>query len=79
MTQLTAFCPGIGLMLQPPMMAVKLSAGTDLERQALEAPVFRTGRLTKGELADALGFAGLNEIDGFLKARGVFELKRIRA
>lgn len=50
--------------------------GGDPARRALEALVaeeFRAGRLTKNELRDALGFEVLDEIDGFLKARGVYE------
>lgn len=34
---------------------------------------YRAGRLTKKELRQVLGFETLNEFDGFLKARGVFE------
>lgn len=34
---------------------------------------FRAGRMTKGELRRTLGFEVLNEVDGFLKAHGVFE------
>lgn len=61
----------------PDELAVRLIAGGgDLERRALEALVleeFRAGRLNKAELRQALGFAVLNEVDGFLKAHGVFE------
>jgi hypothetical protein len=61
----------------PDELAVRLAAdGSDLERRALEALVleeFRAGRLSKAELRQALGFAVLNEVDGFLKAHGVFE------
>jgi len=61
----------------PDEMAERLAAeGGDLERKALEALVleeFRAGRLTKAELRRALGFEVLNELDGFLKAHGVFE------
>ena len=61
----------------PDRMAARLTeAGGDLERRALEALAleeYRAGRITKDELGDALGFAVLNEIDGFLKAHGVFE------
>lgn len=38
---------------------------------ALKDPVveeLRAGRISKGELRDAFGFAVLNEVDGFLKA-----------
>ena len=50
--------------------------GPDLERQALEAlalETYRAGRMSKAELRDALGFAVLDEVDGFLKAHAVFE------
>lgn len=52
------------------------SEGGNLERHALEgllAEEFRAGRITKRELREALSFAVLNEVDGFLKKRGVFE------
>jgi len=61
----------------PDAMASRIAAeGGDPGRRALEALVleeFRAGRITKNELRDALGFAVLNEVDGFLKARGVYE------
>uniref|UniRef100_A0A8J4M6E1 Uncharacterized protein n=1 Tax=Acidicaldus sp. TaxID=1872105 RepID=A0A8J4M6E1_9PROT len=60
----------------PDEMAPRLAAGGDLERRALEAlllEALRAGRITKAELRQALGFAALNELDGFLKAHGVFE------
>jgi Uncharacterised protein family (UPF0175) len=61
----------------PDELAARLSAeGADLERRALEALVleeFRAGRLSKAELRRALGFAVLDEVDGFLKVHGVFE------
>jgi Uncharacterised protein family (UPF0175) len=50
--------------------------GGDLAREALEALVleaFRAGRITKAELRKALGFQVLDQVDGFLKAHGVFE------
>lgn len=52
------------------------AAGDDPGRRALEGLVveeFRAGRISKDELRDALGFAVLDEVDGFLKARGVHE------
>ena len=59
----------------PDELATQLAAqGGDLERRALEALVleeFRAGRLSTAELQQALGFALLNEADGFLKAHGV--------
>jgi hypothetical protein len=58
-------------------VAARIAAsGGDLERRALEALVleeFRAGRLSKPELRRALGFEVLDEVDGFLKAHGVFE------
>ncbi len=61
----------------PDELAARLTAeGGDLERRALEALVleeFRAGRLNKAELRQALGFTVLNEVDGFLKAHGVYE------
>ena len=61
----------------PDELASHLGAsGPDLERQALEALVvesFRAGRMTTEDLRKALGFEVLNEVDGFLKARGVYE------
>ena len=61
----------------PDTVASRIAAdGGDLARRALEALVleeFRAGRLTKDELRDALGFEVLDEVDGFLKARGVYE------
>jgi hypothetical protein len=61
----------------PDELAAQLAAqGGDLERRALEALVleeFRAGRLSKAELQRALSFKVLNEVDGFLRAHGVFE------
>ena len=61
----------------PDELAARLAAeGGDLERRALEALVleeFRAGRMSKAELRRTLGFEVLNEVDGFLKAHGVFE------
>ena len=61
----------------PDEIAARLGAtGPALERQALEAFVvesFRAGRMTTEDLRKALGFEVLNEVDGFLKARGVYE------
>jgi hypothetical protein len=61
----------------PDVVARRIAAaGGDPERHALEGLVveaFRAGRISKDELRDALGFAVLNEVDGFLKARGVYE------
>lgn len=61
----------------PDELAARLAAsGPDLERQALEALVlesFRAGRMTTGDLREALGFEVLDQVDAFLKARGVFD------
>ena len=61
----------------PDELAAQLtSEGGDLERQALEALVleaFRADRSSKAELRRALGCEVLNEVDGFLKAHGVYE------
>lgn len=61
----------------PDEVAARIAAGGgDLERRALEALVleeFRAGRLSRPELCRALGFEVLDEVDGFLKAHGVFE------
>lgn len=61
----------------PDEMAARLAAeGGDLSRQALEAlmlEALRAGRVTKGDLGRALGFEALDQLDGFLKAHGVFE------
>lgn len=61
----------------PDALATRLRAvNPDLERQALEALVlesFRAGRMTLAELRETLGFAVLDEVDGFLKAHGVYD------
>lgn len=61
----------------PDELAARLAAdGADLERRALEALVleaFRAGCITTAELRRTLGFEALNDLDGFLKAHGVFE------
>jgi hypothetical protein len=61
----------------PDEIATRLGATSpDLERDALEALVlekFRAGRMTAEDLRQTLGFEVLNEVDGFLKAHGVYE------
>jgi hypothetical protein len=61
----------------PDEIATRLGeSAPDLERQALEAFVlesFRAGRLTIDDLRRSLGFEVLNQVDGFLKAHGVYE------
>jgi len=65
------------LLTIPDQLASRLMAAKpDLERQALEAWMlenYRAGRLTIDELGEALGLETLNEVDGFLKAHGVWE------
>src|SRR5271166_3358328 len=61
----------------PDDLAARLSAdGADLPRRALEALAseeYRAGRLTKPDLRRLLGLETRAELDGFLKAHGVFE------
>jgi predicted HTH domain antitoxin len=61
----------------PDDIGQRLSAeGDDLSRRALEAfavEEYRAGRLTLAELRRLLGFATRYELDGFLKAREIFE------
>jgi len=60
----------------PDDLAERLGADGDVERQALEAlavEAYRAGRLTKPELRRMLGFATRGALDGFLKARAIFE------
>jgi hypothetical protein len=50
--------------------------GPALDRQALEAlaiQAYRAGTLTAHELREVLGIETRHELDGFLKARGVYE------
>ncbi len=51
-------------------------SGPDLDRQAAEALViqaYEAGTLTAYELRQTLGIETRYELDGFLKARGVYE------
>lgn len=60
----------------PDDFAATLGAGTDLGRRVLEALAldeFRAGRLTGAGLRRLLGFQTRYELDGFLKAHGVYE------
>ncbi len=61
----------------PDDIGQRLSAGgEDLSRRALEAfalEEYRAGRLTLPELGRLLGFETRPALDGFLKARGVYE------
>jgi Uncharacterised protein family (UPF0175) len=52
-----------------------IDAGGDLSRQALEAfalEELRAGRISEPELGELLGLGRL-QLDGFLKAHGVFD------
>jgi hypothetical protein len=61
----------------PDTLARQIEAeGGDPGRRALEALVleeYRAGRITKAELREALGIETRYDMDGFLKARGVYE------
>jgi Uncharacterised protein family (UPF0175) len=60
----------------PDEFAERLGGGRDVERQALEAlavEAYRAGRLSKPELRQLLGFGTRAALDGFLKARDIFE------
>ena len=61
----------------PDDLAQRLAAaGGDLSRRALEALAieeYKLGRLTHPELRRLLGFNTHYELDGFLKAHGIFE------
>jgi hypothetical protein len=60
----------------PDDLAARLGEAGDVSRRALEAfaaDEYRAGRLSHPELRSLLGFATHAELDGFLKARGVFE------
>jgi len=51
-------------------------AGADLSRRALEGLAleeFKSGRITTPELRRLLGFGTRWQLDGFLKAHGVYE------
>jgi hypothetical protein len=60
----------------PDDLADRLSAdGDDLTRRALEAlglEEYKASRITKAELRRLLGFDTRSELDGFLKAHGVW-------
>jgi hypothetical protein len=61
----------------PASLAERLGGpGPGLDRRALEAlavAAYRAGDLTHFELRQLLGFETRYELDGFLKARGVYE------
>ena len=51
-------------------------AGGDLSRRALEGLAlqeYKSGHITEPELLRLLGFETRHELDGFLKAHGVYE------
>lgn len=61
----------------PDAIAARLGSNSaELEREALEALVLqklRDGLLSKDELAEVLGLADGEQVDGFLKTHDVFE------
>ncbi|HEY1933075.1 MAG TPA: UPF0175 family protein [Acetobacteraceae bacterium] len=61
----------------PDDLGERLSAdGTDLSRLALEAfaiEEYSRGKLSRPELGRLLGFETRAALDGFLKARGIYE------
>jgi hypothetical protein len=61
----------------PDDVATRLGApDADLERDALEALVlekYRAGQISMDDVRRALGFEALDQVDGFLKAHGVYE------
>jgi hypothetical protein len=60
----------------PDNLAERLGAPADVSRRALEAfaaEEYRTHRISKAELRHLLGLATRGELDGFLKARGIFD------
>jgi Arc/MetJ-type ribon-helix-helix transcriptional regulator len=63
-------------VLVPDSFAARFGSAAELGRRALEALAveeFRAERLSKAELRQLLGFETRGELDGFLKARGLFE------
>ncbi len=60
----------------PDALATRLGAEADLPRRVLEALVldaYRAGQLSNPELREMLGLQTRYEMDGFLKAHGVYE------
>ena len=61
----------------PAALAERLGgSGPGLDRRALEAlavAAYQAGELTRFELRETLGIETRHELDGFLKARGVYE------
>ena len=59
----------------PDDLAARLGAGIDLSRRALEAfalEEYKRGHIGKVDLRRLLGFTTRYELDGFLKANGVW-------
>lgn len=59
----------------PDDIAEVLAAHGDLSRRVLESfalEEFRAGRLTEARLKRLLGFETRHELDGFLKAHGIY-------
>jgi hypothetical protein len=59
----------------PDELAARLGEAGDVARRALEAfalAEYQAGRLTQSELRQLLGFETRYELDGFLKAHGIF-------
>jgi hypothetical protein len=60
----------------PDEFAARFDSEAELGRRALEALAleeFRTDRLSQPELRQVLGFGTREQLDGFLKAHGLFE------
>jgi len=60
----------------PDALVARLGTEADLPRRALEALVldaYRAGQLSNPELRELLGLETRYEMDGFLKAHGVYE------
>lgn len=63
-------------VLIPDDFAARFGTEAELGRRALEALAleeYRAGRLSTAELRRVLGFGSRGELDGFLKARGIYE------
>ena len=63
-------------VLIPDDFAARFGTAAEVGRRALEALAleeYRAGRLSTAELRRVLGFGSRGELDGFLKARGIYE------
>jgi len=59
----------------PEEIAARIQNGGDLSRRLLEMAAlegFKSGQLTTAQLQQMLGFESRFDVDGFLKAHGVF-------